>query len=56
MQLQILHQTNLLTFNSFGLDYTAIQYTIDDWLPVCLCGTEDDCLPQTCESVLQPLG
>ena len=56
MQLTVLHKTNLLTFNSLGLQYNAIQYTIDGWLSVCLCGMQYNCLFQTCESVLQPLG
>lgn len=56
MQLKILHQTNVLTFNSLGLNYTAIQYTLDGWLSVCLCGMESNCLSQTCEPVLRPLG
>lgn len=56
MQLKVLHKTNVLTFNSLGLQYKAIQYTIDGWLYVCLCGMHYNCLSQTCESVLQPLG
>ncbi|KAL3162156.1 hypothetical protein ABBQ32_009864 [Trebouxia sp. C0010 RCD-2024] len=56
MQLKVLHKTNVLTFNSLGLQYKAIQYTIDGWLFVCLCGRQHNCLTHTCESVLQPLG
>lgn len=55
MQLKILHKTNVLTFNSLGLQYKAIQYTIDGWLSVCVCGMQYSCLSHTCESVLQPL-
>ena len=55
MQLKVLHRTNVLVFNSVDLQYTAIQYTVDGWLSVCLCGMHYKCLTQSCDAVLQPL-
>ncbi len=56
MQLEALQQTQELTFNSLDLDITTLSYVLDDWMSVCLCGYEYQCLSHDCREIVRPFG
>ena len=56
MHLKVLQQTHELTFNSLDLSVTQFSYVMDNWMSVCLCGYERQCLSHDCNEIIRPSG
>lgn len=54
MHLDVLQQTQELTFNILDLDITTFSYTLDDRVDVCLCGYQYQCLSHDCQESVRP--
>ncbi len=56
MHLDVVQPTQALKFNSLNLDITTFSYLLDDWMDVCLCGYQYQCLSHDCKEMVRPDG
>ena len=56
MHLDVVHPTQALKFNSLDLDITKFSYLLDDWMDVCLCGYQYQCMSHDCKEMVRPDG
>ena len=56
MHLDVVHPTQALKFNSLDLDITRFSYLLDDWMDVCLCGYQYQCMSHDCKEMVRPDG
>ncbi|KAL0039225.1 hypothetical protein WJX77_012027 [Trebouxia sp. C0004] len=56
MHLDVVQPTQALKFNSLNLDITNFSYLLDDWMDVCLCGYQYQCMSHDCKEMVRPDG
>ena len=56
MHLEVVQPTQALKFNSLNLEITNFSYLLDDWMDVCLCGYQYQCMSYDCKEMVRPDG